>query len=200
MTNLVSNRNLKADEIEQTQKYRYLGHEIQIYWDIQTSEVTGRIGLGWPAFGKLRNTLKGMFTYLKRKVSNQCEAETLTLMKKSINKLQLAQRAMERLMLGITKSDIMPSTTIRNKTKVVNIVKHLTKSKRRWAGHVARSKDDQWTEWILEWRPREGRWTPPSRCMDKSSLILFTTLCTCSTSCLLRSGFKLTIGNYLFSF
>lgn len=180
MTNLVASGNLvtdEGDEIEQTHKYKYLGHEIQICRDNQTSEVTRRIGLGWVAFGKLRNALRGKLPIcLKRKVFNQCVlpvmiygAETLTLTRKSINKLQVAQRAMERSMLGITRRDKVTNITIRSRTKVADIIELITKSKWRWAGHVARTKDNRWTKRILEWRPREDRRSrgrPPTRWTD----------------------------------
>lgn len=58
------------------------------------------IGLGWAAFEKFRSILRGERP-LTRKVFEQCiasvityRAETLTLTKKSYNKLRVAQRSM----------------------------------------------------------------------------------------------------------
>lgn len=59
MTNLVASGNLvtnEEDKIEQTHKYKYLDHEIQICRGNQTSEVTRRIGLRWAAFGNMSET------------------------------------------------------------------------------------------------------------------------------------------------
>ena len=67
--------------------------------DIQqkTFEIQRRIGLGWAAFGKLKNTLKSKLPMcLKKKVFEQCVlpvitngSETLTLTKGSAVKLQV---------------------------------------------------------------------------------------------------------------
>jgi len=58
--------------------------------------------------------------------------------KTSRNLLSVAQRAMERAMLGITLRDKKKSTWIREKTKVKDVVQVVKQQKWRWAGHVAR--------------------------------------------------------------
>ncbi|XP_030747772.1 transcription factor IIIB 90 kDa subunit-like [Sitophilus oryzae] len=123
MTNLVISGNVSVDgaNIEQVYSYKYLGHEITIGRDNQTHEIQRRVGLTWAAFGKLRYVLKSDLPMcLKRKVFHQCVmpvltygAETLTLTKKSIEKIRVAQRAMERAMLGVSLRDKIPSTVIK---------------------------------------------------------------------------------------
>ena len=96
-----------------------------------TAEIKRRIGLGWAAFGKLRTVFKSnMNNSLKRKVFDSCVlpvltygAETLTLTKASVNKLRVAQRAMERSMLGISLRDKKTNEWIRQQTRVVDVMK-----------------------------------------------------------------------------
>ena len=109
---------------------------------------------------------------LKRKVFEQCVlpvmtygSETLTLTKASANKFRVAQRAMERAMLGISLRDRHRNDWIRKKTGMTDVI-HRTKSlKWQWAGHIARMNNDRWTKRILDWRPVNTRPTgrPPER-------------------------------------
>ena len=66
---------------------------------------------------------------LKHKIYNRCVipdmtygCETRKLTKRTENLLRIAQRAMERAMLGITMRDRHRSTWIRTKTRVKGIV------------------------------------------------------------------------------
>lgn len=180
MTNLVLSNSLKINNIniEQTYSYKYLGHEISIERDNQTREIQRRIGLTWAAFGKLKSVFRSNLPIcLKRKVFNQCVlpvltygAETLTLTRKNITKIQVMQRRMERSMLGITLRDRVPNTTIRLRTKTRDAVETILHLKWNWAGHVARMTDNRWTKKIAEWRPRQdayrNRGRPPTRWSD----------------------------------
>ena len=71
-----------------------------------------------------------------------------------MEKLAVAQRKMERQMLGITLLDRKPNTWIRDQTKVEDISKRIRLSKLRWAGHVARFQDNRWTARSTAWQPR----------------------------------------------
>ncbi|CAG9837260.1 unnamed protein product [Diabrotica balteata] len=179
MTNLVPNQNISigGKEIELVDIYIYLGHEIMIGRDNQTHELKRRVGLGWAAFGKLRETFKSELpTCLKRKVFDQCVlpvltygAETLTLTKAAATKLRVTQRRMERSMLGITLRDRITNEDIRRRTGVTDIIEKIARLKWRWAGHIARMTDGRWTKRLLEWRPRENKRNvgrPPTRWTD----------------------------------
>ena len=50
-------------------------------------------------------------------------------------------------------------------TKVTDIIEYTLKQKWRWAGHIARLKDNRWTKRCTEWQPRRGKRTRgrPSR-------------------------------------
>ena len=83
--------------------------------------------------------------------------ETWATAKRMDNKLRVTQRAMERLMAGVTKKDHIRNTELRRKTKVEDIILRIKKSKWRWAGHTARQNDNRWTKRLLDWTPRIGR-------------------------------------------
>ncbi|CAG9106243.1 unnamed protein product [Plutella xylostella] len=113
---------------------------------------------------------------LKTKVFNQCVlpvmtygAETWCFTKGLIHKLRVAQRAMERAMLGVSLRDRIRNEEIRRRTKVTDIAKRISTLKWQWAGHVARRADDRWSRKVLEWRPRVGKrrvGRPPTRWSD----------------------------------
>src|ERR1700744_6356930 len=167
MTNIEEQREIKIGDnvIEVVESYIYLGHCMKLGLLNQTAEVRRRIGLGWAAFGTLRTIFKSkMNNSLKRKVFDSCVlpvltygAETLTLTKASSNKLRVAQRAMERSMLGITLRDKKTNEWIRQQKKVVDVMTRISSLKWNWAGHIARMTDDRWTKAILQWRPPKTR-------------------------------------------
>ena len=59
-------------------------------------------------------------------------------------------------MLGIKQIDRIPNSTTRDKTKVDDILKVMTNTKWKWAGHVARMNDNRWTVRCTEWHVRNG--------------------------------------------
>ena len=66
------------------------------------------------------------------------------------------------LIMWMLLNDKIPSSEIRKRTKITDIIEYTLKQKWRWAGHIAKMKDNRWT---TEWRPRRGkRWRGrPSR-------------------------------------
>lgn len=180
MTNLVVSGSISIGEnnITQVTSYKYLGHEICIGRDNQTREINRRIGLTWSAFGKLRNVFKANIPVcLKRKTFNQCVlpvltygAETLTLTKNTVNRIQIAQRRMERSMLSLSLRDRISNARLRQMSGVTDAIERITTLKWNWAGHVARFSDNRWTKRILEWRPlidaQRSRGRPPTRWSD----------------------------------
>ena len=136
MTNLVPSENISiaGEAINQTNSYKYLGHEICIGRDNQTIELDRRLRLAWVAFGKLNYVFKSSLPVcLKRKTFNQCVlpvltygAETLTLTKRTVHKIRVAQRAMERVMLGISLRDKVTNQEIRRRTGVVDAIERIT--------------------------------------------------------------------------
>ncbi|CAG9834550.1 unnamed protein product [Diabrotica balteata] len=127
MTNLVVSGKIliESHSIDQVIAYKYLGHEIRLGRDNQTIEIQRRIGLTWASFGRLNNIFRSSIPVCpKRKVFNQCVlpvltygAETLTLTKRTIDKIKFTQRAMKRSILGITIRDIVPKLEIKKENR-----------------------------------------------------------------------------------
>jgi hypothetical protein len=122
---------VNGKEINRVAEYVYLGQVLTLEKDGQARETRRRIRLGWGAFGKLSKVFKSeMPLNLKRQVYEQCVlpvmtygAETWTLTKQTIHQLQVAQRAMERSMLGVSLRDRITNVEIRRRTtyKIKNL-------------------------------------------------------------------------------
>ena len=83
--------------------------------------------------------------------------QTWSLNKQLANKPRTAQRAMERKMLDPKLQDKIPCSEIRKRTKTIDITEYTLKQKWRWAGHIARLKDNRWTKRCTEWKLRRGK-------------------------------------------
>ncbi|KAG7308870.1 hypothetical protein JYU34_006132 [Plutella xylostella] len=173
----VSNITVGNHKLEVVNEYTYLGHCLSFGRESQVKEITRRIQLGWAAFSKLDDVLKSKIPQcLKTKVFNQCVlptltygAETWTLTKETVHRIRVAQRAMERAMLGISLRDRIPNVVIRKRTKVFDVGMRVAELKWEWAGHLARREDGRWTKAVTEWWPRDGRRAvgrPPARWSD----------------------------------
>ena len=51
----------------------------------------------------------------------------------------------------------IPCAEIRKRTKIIDIIEYTLKLKWKWAGHIARLKDNRWTRRCTEWQPRRGK-------------------------------------------
>ena len=60
-------------------------------------------------------------------------------------------------MLGIKLIDKVPNLEIRQRTKINDILEEITKLKQKWAGHVARMKDNRWTVRCTEWQVKRRK-------------------------------------------
>ena len=163
--------------LEVVDSYVYLGQTVALGKSNFKKEVNRRIQLGWAAFGKLRNVFSSKIPQcLKSKVFDQCVlpvmtygTETWSFTMGLISKLKIAQRAMERAMLGVSLRDRIRNEEIRRRTKVADIAQRISKLKWQWAGHIARRTDGRWGRKVLEWRPRTGKRSvgrPPTRWTD----------------------------------
>ena len=156
---------VESSVLEVVDSYVYLGQVVQLGRSDFQKEANRRIQLGWAAFGKLRNVFSSDIPQcLKSKVFDQCVlpvmtygTETWSLTIGLMNKLKVAQRAMERAMLGVSLRDRIRNDEIRKRTKVTDIAQRISKLKWQWAGHIARRTDDRWGRKVLEWRPRTGK-------------------------------------------
>ena len=108
--------------------------------------------------------ISNMPVCLKKKVYNTCVlpamtygAEVWTLTGKMANSLAVAQRKMERRIIGITYRDRKTNLWVRSQTNVEDILRSAKEKKWRWAGHVSRMRDNRWTIRMTEWTPRNGK-------------------------------------------
>ena len=49
-------------------------------------------------------------------------------------------------MLDLKLKDKIPCSEIRKRTKIIDIIEYTLKQKWKWAGHIARLKDNRWTK------------------------------------------------------
>ena len=49
-------------------------------------------------------------------------------------------------MLDLKLQDKIPCSEIRKRTKIIDIIECTLKQKWKWAGHIARMKDNRWTK------------------------------------------------------
>ena len=172
--------------VEEVEKYVYLGKTVSRDGDLMP-EIKRRITLGWAAFNKVDNIMRSRKAsmQIKKKVFNEYVlpvmtygSETWALTTAQMDALAVAQRKMERIMLGITLRDQRHNTWIRQQTGVTDIIDHIRQSKHRWAGHVARLQDNRWTIRATSWVPRRWlrpRGRPKTRWRDDLSRHLGTT-------------------------
>lgn len=133
MTNLVPSQNIEINgtKVKLVECYTYLGHEIRLSRDNQTTELKRRITLSWAAFGKLREIFKrrDIPMHLKRNALDRCVlpvmtygAETLTLTTVMAKKLEITQRKMERSMLGVSLRDHIRNEHLRGVRDIIDII------------------------------------------------------------------------------
>ncbi|KAJ0181356.1 hypothetical protein K1T71_003441 [Dendrolimus kikuchii] len=159
--------NVDGSPLEVVQEYVYLGQKIQVGKHGLEREANRRIQLGWAAFGNLRHVFSSTIPQcLKTKVFEQCVlpimtygAETWTLTAGLVHKFKVAQRAMERAMLGVSLMDKIRNEDIRKRTKVTDIARKISKLKWQWAGHVCRRTDGRWSKRVLDLKLEPGKKT-----------------------------------------
>ena len=96
-------------------------------------------------------------------------SETWSLTRRLENKLAVAQRRWERIMLGITILDHRTGAWMRSRTKLADVVRCVRERKWRWASRIASLESTRLTRAVLEWHPRgpaRGRGRPAVRWRD----------------------------------
>ena len=123
--------------IEEVEKYVYLGKTVSRDGDLMP-EIKRRITLGWAAFNKVDSIMgsRKASMQIKKKVFNEYVlpvmtygSETWASTTAQMDALAVAQRKMERIMLGITLRDQRHNTWIRQQTGVTDIIDHIRQSK-----------------------------------------------------------------------
>ena len=84
--------------------------------------------------------------------------------KKLEKKLRVTERAMERIMVGISRKDRIRMRTYEKKNNARDIIQEMKTKKWSWADHLARRHDKRWTHCITEWTPRTHTRHRRARC------------------------------------
>ena len=71
-------------------------------------------------------------------------------------KLNEAHTAMERKMLDVKWQDHITNETIKQKTKIPDLMDRILRLKWKWAGHIARMTDN-WAKYLMMWHPSRKR-------------------------------------------
>uniref|UniRef100_A0A914UKY8 Endonuclease-reverse transcriptase n=1 Tax=Plectus sambesii TaxID=2011161 RepID=A0A914UKY8_9BILA len=154
------------DALEEVSSYVCLGQELTMNHDI-SRELARRQKAAWISFASIREPAISMSDpKLRAHLFNLTAipaliygSETWSLTKKDAEKLAVTERAMERRMLKVSLRDRIPNKHIHEMSKVRDVIYAATKSKLRWARHVAQRTDDRWTSSVTEWFPRDIKCT-----------------------------------------
>uniref|UniRef100_K7F154 Reverse transcriptase domain-containing protein n=1 Tax=Pelodiscus sinensis TaxID=13735 RepID=K7F154_PELSI len=120
---------ITGEEIEEVEQYIYLGQEVNVCQDLNR-ELSQRIRAGWCAFISIKDILKGKIDKTTRtNIFNSTVlpamlygSKTWALTKREEQRLLVAERAMERAMLGISLLDRILNEMIRERSGVKDII------------------------------------------------------------------------------
>lgn len=168
---------LNNNIVEEVDSYTYLGQTIRMDNDIK-QEIMRRKRAAWTSFNQIKTTITNPEIELNIRSnlfnSNILPAltygsETWSITKKEEESLRTTQRAIERRICNISKREHRRHSIIRKKSQVKDVQETIYENKRRWAGHIARMKDNRWTARVTDWYPRNGKrkpGRPPTRWED----------------------------------
>lgn len=155
---------LKNEALEYVDTYIYLGKQLSFEKHRNEQEIERRVSNAWKKYWSYKEIMKSdMPIKIKQTVMNTCILPSLTYASQTWKytqqaqaKIRTCQRGMERSMLKIRKIQKIPHTIIRKKTKVTDALIYCKKLKWRWAGHIARLKDNRWTARVTSWGGPSG--------------------------------------------
>ncbi|XP_045782789.1 histone-lysine N-methyltransferase PRDM9-like [Maniola jurtina] len=140
---------LENDILGTVDSFTYLGKTISFKSSTQGDELNKRISNAWKRYWSLKYIFKNKKISLstKSKVFNTCilpilsyGAQTWAPNKEEIKKVKIAQRKMERSILGVRLVDKFRNEYLRNRTKLIDVIRQARKLKWKWAGHVKPSR------------------------------------------------------------
>ena len=149
--------------IEEVNDYIYLGRRFDSN-NLANGEWTRRRRAGWVAFNNNRTVLtdQNLPMNVRAAIFNSTvlpamlyACETWATTKNDEEKFAVTERAMERRICGVTIRDRISNEKLRQRTGVRDVVDEMYAAKRRWAGHVARQRDNRWTSRLTNWLPRD---------------------------------------------
>ncbi|KAK6735800.1 hypothetical protein RB195_018816 [Necator americanus] len=171
---------LNGTNISECTSYVYLGRELNMMND-PTPELGRRRRAAWGAYKSIEDVVKKTRnTRLRAHLFNTTvlpaltyASETWAFRKQEENAVSVIERAIERVMLGVSRftqvRDGIRSSLLRQRSKIRDAAAFARESKIRWAGHVMRFDDNRWTRAVSDWVPRDIKRTtgrPPTRWSD----------------------------------
>ncbi|KAJ8727801.1 hypothetical protein PYW08_016186 [Mythimna loreyi] len=165
MTNSTKRRvEVDAQEIHYVDEYIYLGQLVS-FENRQEKEIDRRIQNAWKSYWSMKMLMKGDLPFsLKRKLIDMCilpiltySAQTWSLTELQKFRLGVCQRAMERSMLGVKRTDRIRNDVLRSMTGIIDVGKKAARLKWDWAGHVSRMQGDRWASIAMQWAPAERK-------------------------------------------
>ena len=169
-TKLMANRptgtvQIDRREVEKVESFIYLGSVVSTM-RCDGQELRRRIRAGWFSFHRYSDFFRDRRIRMdqKRKLYNMCVlpamlygSETWALTKKMEMDLAVAQRRMERMMVGVTVLDRRTNEWLRGVTKAEDVVREYRQRKWKYAVKVADMGSERWVKKVTEWWPRSGQ-------------------------------------------
>ncbi|KAK6761667.1 hypothetical protein RB195_022666 [Necator americanus] len=88
-------------------------------------------------------------------------SETWAFRKREENAVNVIERAIERVMLGVSRltqvRDGIRSSLLRQRSKIRDAAAFAKESKIKWIGHVMRFNENRWTRAVSNWVPLHAR-------------------------------------------
>ncbi|MGH0160920.1 UNVERIFIED_CONTAM: hypothetical protein FKN15_045888 [Acipenser sinensis] len=155
-----NNIHIGQKEIEQVDSYVYLGQELTAGHK-NSRELARRRRAAWVSYASIAEVVTNTAdATLRAHQFNSTVlpamlygAETWSLTAADRQKLAVTERALERRMVGVKRTDHISNELLRKTSKVKDAVNQADQAKKHWAGHVARRSDGRWTRAVTEWLP-----------------------------------------------
>ncbi|KAK6763306.1 hypothetical protein RB195_023856 [Necator americanus] len=147
---------LNGRNISNCTSYVHLGREMNMKNDL-TLELSTRRRAAWRAYKSIEHVVgKAKNTRLRAHLFNRSvlpaftyASETWAFRKQEENAVGVIERAIERVMLGVSRftqeRDGIRNSLLRQRSKITDAAAFAKESKIRWAGHVMRFNDNRWT-------------------------------------------------------
>lgn len=148
--------------LKKVEMYKYLGSVVQASGEVEM-EVTSKIQAGWLKWRgskgvlcdrKVPMKLKGKFYAAVVRPAMKYSSECWAIKKKQVQKLQVAEMRMLRLMCGVTRKDRISNEYVRGSLGVMGVCDAMAQNRLRWYGHVARKQEDDIVSRV--WRSGRG--------------------------------------------
>ncbi|KAK6736847.1 hypothetical protein RB195_019502 [Necator americanus] len=155
---------LNEMNISECTSYLYLGRELNMMNDL-TSDLGRRRRATWGAYKSIEDVVKKTRnTRLRADLFSTTAlpaltyaSETWASRKQEENAVSVIERAIERVMLGVSRftqvRDGIRSSLLRQRSKIRDAAAFAKESKIRWAGPVMRFNYNRWTRTVSDWVP-----------------------------------------------